>query len=128
VIFKLRTNMSNAINMALKSANGSKQGKSVMDFLSYDIEELKAHLESQFEPWMTWNNQGKYVAETWKDNDQSTWTWNIDHIIPQADLPFASMGDENFRKCWALSNLRPYSSKQNQLDGATRVRHSKSPL
>jgi len=30
-----------------------------------------------------------------------------------------------FRDCWALSNLRPYSAKQNQLDGATKLRHKK---
>lgn len=27
------------------------------------------------------------------------------------------MEDENFKKCWALSNLRPLSAKQNVLDG-----------
>lgn len=33
------------------------------------------------------------------------------------------MNEENFKKCWALSNLRPYSAKQNLLDGANRKRH-----
>lgn len=28
------------------------------------------------------------------------------------------MEDEEFKKCWALSNLRPYSAKQNIIDGA----------
>lgn len=27
------------------------------------------------------------------------------------------------KECWSLSNLRPYSSKQNHLDGCTKVRH-----
>jgi hypothetical protein len=35
------------------------------------------------------------------------------------------MDDENFKKCWALENLRPYSAKQNIIDGVTRVRHKK---
>ena len=34
--------------------------------------------------------------------------------------------DDNFKKCWALENLRPLSSKQNLLDGSTRVRHEVS--
>jgi hypothetical protein len=50
--------------------------------------------------------------------------WNLDHIIPQSDLPFVSMEEENFKKCWALINLRPYSAKQNLIDGNRRNRKS----
>jgi hypothetical protein len=32
------------------------------------------------------------------------------------------MTDENFQKCWALKNLRPYSAKQNVIDGTGRLR------
>jgi hypothetical protein len=28
------------------------------------------------------------------------------------------MEEYNFKKCWALDNLRPYSSKKNLLEGA----------
>lgn len=71
---------------------------------------------------MTWNNYGVH-KNFWNDNDSTTWTWNIDHIIPQADLLYTSMEDENFQKCWALNNLRPLSAKINSIDGATRKRH-----
>ena len=54
----------------------------------------------------------KNGAKTWNDNDQSTWTWNIDHIIPQSTLPYTSMDDEIFKKCWALENLRPLSQNK----------------
>lgn len=74
---------------------------------------------------MTWNNWGMYRSKTWDDNDPVTWTWQIDHIIPCSDLPYLSMEDENFKKCWALENLRPYSAKQNLFDGIRRVRHKK---
>ena len=46
-------------------------------------------------------------------------------LIPQSDLPYTSMEDTNFKKCWALENLRPYPAKQNYLDGVYRVRHKK---
>ena len=65
---------------------------------------------------MTWDNHGNYNKQLWNDNDQLTWTWQLDHIIPQSDLLYISMSEDNFKKCWALSNLRPYSAKQNLLD------------
>jgi uncharacterized Fe-S center protein len=40
-------------------------------------------------------------------------TWNIDHIIPQSSLPYNSMEEENFQKCWALENLRPMEAFAN---------------
>ncbi len=81
------------------------------------MDELKAYLESQFESWMTWANHGRYDSKTWNDNDISTWTWQIDHIIPQSALPYDSMSHTNFVKCWELSNLRPLSAKANILKG-----------
>ena len=74
---------------------------------------------------MNWSNNGVFNSKTWDDNDPTTWTWQLDHIIPQSDLPYTSMEDENFKKCWALNNLRPLSAKINCIDGATRRRHKK---
>lgn len=120
--FRLRNIISRSIRAAMSRTNSQKRG-SCLQQLVYTVEELKSHIEKQFEPWMTWDNQGKYNPETWKDDDQSTWTWQLDHIIPQTSLPYTSMEDENFQKCWALSNLRPLSAKQNIIDGVLRVRH-----
>lgn len=115
--FRLRNNISRNINRSI-----TKNGISCVKYLSYTMEELKIHLKSLFESWMTWDNQGKYNPKTWDDNDSSTWTWQIDHIIPQYRLPYVSMEDGNFKKCWALENLRPLSAKQNLLDGVNRIR------
>lgn len=124
-VYKLRMNVSSQIADALHKIGSSKQGESIMQYLPYTIEELKDHLENQFEPWMTWENHGRYNPKTWDDNDTSTWKWNMDHIMPQSDLPYTSMADENFKKCWALSNLRPYGAKPNVLEGVHRIRHRK---
>lgn len=123
--FKLRLNISASIGHALKKQSVNKRKCSILDFLPYSIDELKQHLESLFEPWMTWKNWGKYRLDSWDDNDIKTWKWQIDHIIPQADLPYISMEDENFKKCWALSNLRPISAKLNVIEGVSRIRHKK---
>lgn len=123
--YRLRNLVSRSVGRMLKLNFSSKKGGSIKDSLPYSIDKLKEHIESQFESWMAWGNQGKYNPEKWDDNDASTWTWQLDHIIPQTDLPYTSMEDENFKKCWSLDNLRPLSSKQNIFDGTKRVRHKR---
>lgn len=113
--FKLRKKISLFVRLAIAN---SKSGYSILEYLPYSMEELKQHLESQFESWMTWKNWGSYDSNTWSDDEQFTWTWQLDHIIPQAHLPYNTMDDENFKKCWALNNLRPLSAKQNILLGS----------
>lgn len=108
--FKIRDVVSTSIRQAL---NGLKGGKSIFKYLPYTIEELKNHLEKQFEAWMTWQNWGRHNIDTYNENDPETWVWNIDHIIPQSFLPYTSMEDENFKKCWALDNLRPLEAVTN---------------
>lgn len=122
-IFRLRFSVSNSIGRSLRNRGSSKQGASCLKKLGYTIQELKSKLEAQFEPWMGWHNRGHYNPKTWNDNDQSTWTWQIDHIIPHSTFQYTSMDDESFRQCWALTNLRPLAAKQNILDGALRIRH-----
>jgi hypothetical protein len=122
-VYNLRVNISIKINKILKRNNSSKNGASVLKYMCYTFEELKIYIESLFEWWMTWDNQGIYNPKTWDDNDYSTWTWQIDHITPQSDLPYDSMDHPNFQKCWSLSNLRPLSAKQNILDGVLKTRH-----
>jgi hypothetical protein len=121
--FKLRSRLSTAICIHLKENNGSKNNKSIISALPYSIEDLKIHLEKQFEPWMNWFNYGSYKISSWDDNDQSTWTWQIDHIIPHSTFKYTSIDDDSFKNCWALENLRPLSAKQNILDGVCKIRH-----
>jgi len=117
--FRLRGIVSNSIGCALKRNGSSKNGSSIINHLPYSIEELKKHLEQQFESWMTWQNWGKYDPKTWKEDDINTWTWQIDHIIPQSSFDFTN--DEEIKKCWALSNLRPYSAKSNVIEGSRKA-------
>jgi len=114
--YRLRVLVRTSINKMLK---GRKLRVSCWGFLPYSLSEFKRHIESQFESWMNWNNYGVYNPTTYDQNP----TWNIDHLIPQSNLPYDSMDHPNFKKCWALENLRPYSAKQNLLDGVRRIRH-----
>ena len=119
VNFKIRTRVSCAINQSL-NAIGKRKSGSCLSYLPYGIDELKNHLESKFESWMTWNNWGQYKPSMWDDNDFNTWTWQIDHIIPTSKFIYTSMEDDEFIKCWSLNNLRPLSSKKNIMDGNRR--------
>lgn len=120
VKFKLRSTLSNKIYQELRKHLSCKNGKSILKYLPYTVEELKSYLESQFEFWMTWDNWGRYNLKTWDDNDVSTWAWQIDHIKPVSKFKYKSMKDEEFKKCWALENLRPLSAKQNIIEGNRR--------
>jgi len=115
--FKLRDSIPRVIRQALKF---DKQGRSIFNFLPYNVEQLRQHLESLFEFWMNWDNWKKYNPKTWDDNDPDTWTWNIDHIIPKSFFSYTSVEDEQFKKCWSLENLRPYSAKRNVLEANRR--------
>lgn len=118
--YKLRMYTSKIIWEVLKKNNSSKHGKSIINYLPFTFTELRQYLESLFEPWMTWQNHGKYDPNIWKNDDDTTWKWQLDHIVPQSKLKYNNLEDENFKKCWALSNLRPLSAKQNIKDGARR--------
>lgn len=122
---RIHHNVSNLIRITIQRNGSSKNGNSIIKCLTYSISELKDYLEKHFEPWMNWDNWGIYDKNAWDDSNSTTWTWQIDHIIPQSDLPYVSMEDDNFKKCWALENLRPYSAKLNSIEGANRKRHIK---
>lgn len=122
-IYRNRKIASNMVNQMLKSQGYSKGGESSGDYFPWTSEEYKVHIESLFEPWMNWSNQGVYNPKTHHLPEKRT--WQLDHIIPQSDLPYPTMDHPNFNKTWNLSNLRPLDAKQNVLDGANRTRHQK---
>ena len=72
-VFRLRSYISNQIRFMLKHNGSIKNKKSVWNYISF--ENLKIHIEQQFESWMTWDNQGTYNSKIWDDNNKSTWTW-----------------------------------------------------
>jgi hypothetical protein len=102
--YKLRTNCSRMIRKAMM---GSKSNSSILDYLPYTMDELKRHLEKQFDDKMTWNNYGSY--------------WHIDHIVPQSSFAYSSMENQAFKDCWALSNLRPLEAMENIMKSNKRL-------
>ena len=101
-VFKLSYNIRNMVCEAIKKGHYSKKSKS-QEILGCSFEELKKHLESKFEPWMNWNNHGKY-------NKELNFGWDIDHIIP---LSSAKTENEILKLCH-FSNLQPLCSRVNR--------------
>lgn len=104
-ILKMRMNVSRAIGFCLKAQNETKNS-ATWTRLPYTPRQLKDHLESLWEPWMTWENYGRPNSIVKK-------TWNIDHIVPQSKLLYDSMDHPNFLECWKLDNLRPLEYIEN---------------
>jgi prolyl oligopeptidase PreP (S9A serine peptidase family) len=97
-MFKLNEQISGAIYKHLKKIGSSKKGKSWKEFVSFDLKNLKEHIENQFTEEMNWHNYGSY--------------WHIDHIIPKSIFK-----KDFFYKCWNLKNLRPLEKTKNIFKG-----------
>jgi hypothetical protein len=85
-----------------KSIYGNKGGRHWEDLVGYTYKQLRKHLENQFTEGMNWNNYG---------------AWHIDHIIPISAFHFTTIDDIDFKRCWALSNLRPLWADENIAKG-----------
>lgn len=93
--FKLRQNLRARLRQSLK---GSFKVGSAVELLGCSISELKAHLESQFKPGMSWAN--------W-----SRTGWHIDHIKP---LAFFNLEDSTqLAQACHYTNLQPLWAKEN---------------
>lgn len=98
--FRLRLAVSNAISDVLA---GRKKRRSWEKLVGYSLSDLCKHLEKKFQKEMTWSNYGK---------------WHIDHIIPVSAFSFDNPEQIDFKRCFALENLRPLWAKENLAKGS----------
>ena len=68
--------------------------------LNFNQKQLIKHLEALFDCSMNWSNYGKY--------------WAIDHKIPNHKFKYSTINDQDFKDCFALSNLQPLSKTDNR--------------
>jgi hypothetical protein len=97
---KLRCCVSSLIYQKLKQRESGKTANigAMFASLGYSLNDLKQHLESKFEPGMSWNNYGE---------------WHVDHIVPDSWFKYKTPSDEDFKKSWSLDNLQPKWAKDN---------------
>jgi len=77
-----------------------RRGQRMTQLLGYTTAELRTHIERQFIKGMSWD---RFMAGE----------IHIDHIIPVAKFGITDEDSEEFRQCWALSNLRPLWAADN---------------
>lgn len=91
--YKIESSLRNRVRSAV--TKGYKSSHSI-DLLGCSLDELKVHLEQQFEPGMTWENYGE---------------WHIDHIIPCARFDLRNPIHQKI--CFNYRNLQPLWAKDN---------------
>ena len=101
----LKYNLNHRIGKAVwKSLNGNKNGKSWEDIVGYSCIKLIRRLKKTMPKGYTWNDylDGKL---------------HIDHIIPISAFNFTTLKHIDFKKCWALNNLRLLPAEENLKKG-----------
>ncbi|MGX9392558.1 hypothetical protein ACWX0K_20380 [Nitrobacteraceae bacterium UC4446_H13] len=101
--FVIAGRMSAGISNSLRDGKG---GRSWERLVGYTVDDPMSHLERQFLPGMSWDNRA---------------LWHIDHIVPQSAFRFDSVGDPDFLRAWALTNLRPLWAVENIKKSAKRL-------
>jgi hypothetical protein len=93
LVFRLAGLIRNRFLCALK---GRKKASSVLKLVGCSLEDLKLHLERQFQAGMTWENRGE---------------WHIDHIKPCAKFDLSDPEQQHI--CFHYTNLQPLWAADN---------------
>ncbi|MBA7535324.1 hypothetical protein ES705_27577 [subsurface metagenome] len=95
--YNLNQRMSRAILKALK---GNKANRHWENLVGYTIRDLERRLKRTMPQGYTWQDylEGKL---------------HIDHVIPKSAFNFTRPEHTDFKRCWALENLRLLPAKEN---------------
>ena len=101
-LYKLKINTRTLVGQSIRKKGYTKNSKT-QAILGCSFEDFKQHLESKFEPWMTWNNYGLY-------NGELNYGWDIDHVIPNS----SGITEDEIIQLNHYTNLQPLCSKINR--------------
>lgn len=93
--YRVHQNLQRRIQGVLK---GDRKADSSVDLIGCTPDQLRAHLEAQFEPGMTWDNYGVFG-------------WHVDHIV--SCWRFDRSDPDWQRKCFHYTNLQPLWREDN---------------
>lgn len=98
---RVKSNISRRIREILKQEKSERS----MKYVGCSLEYLKAHLQSQFQEGMSWDNYGSYTI----GNNKSG--WHIDHKIPCSAFNLQNEMERN--ACFHYLNLQPLWGEEN---------------
>lgn len=110
--FKLRRLFRTRMKRALLAQGIAKTFQSHVRLLGCTVEHAQKHIESQFEPWMTWENHGPTG-------------WHIDHIKPLS--AFDLTDPAQVAEACHFSNLQPLHWQENLAKGGVKTRRVSQP-
>lgn len=93
--FRIATNLRNRFRAALNGI-GYKRGSAIRD-LGCTLEDLKKHIEMQWQPGMSWENYGE---------------WEIDHVRPLSSFNLLEKSEQ--QKANHYTNLQPLWQDENR--------------
>ena len=102
-VYALNCNIRALLGNSFKRKGFTKRSKTA-DILGCTWEQFKQHIESQFEPWMSWDNRGGKVVLEPNTN------WDLDHIIPVSN----AATEEDITRLNHYTNFQPLCSYQNR--------------
>ncbi len=102
---KYKTNLKFNLNCRIvravsKSLKGNKAGRHWEDLVGYNLKDLIKRLKQTMPGGYTWQDylEGKL---------------HVDHIIPKSVFNFTESEHIDFKRCWALKNLRLLPARKN---------------
>ena len=98
--FAMRGAMTTKINRMLRGGANSSKGVEFYTGVS-NADDLMDHFFLHFEGDMSEDNYGTH--------------WHVDHTIP---CKWYSASEEDMKRCWSLSNMRPMLGPENKKKGA----------
>lgn len=99
--FNINSRISNAIKASLRNRGEVRKSCRWSDLVGYSVESLKASLEKTMPLGFTWEDFLEGEIE-------------IDHIVPLAAHNYSAEGDLDFKRAWALTNLRLLPTADNR--------------
>jgi len=97
--YRLARNIRSRIKETIK---GNKKSQSSLKLLGCSLEQVRQHIESQFQEGMSWNNWSFYG-------------WHIDHIRPISSFDLSDPIQQ--QQCFHYTNLQPLWAKDNLAKG-----------
>jgi hypothetical protein len=100
-IHKKRTQLRHKVNKAV--IHQSCFISTIHKLIGCSVPEARDHLESQFEPWMSWDNYGSGKGK-----------WCIDHIIRVSSIDI--FDEDEVKRIFHYTNMRPLCFVKNSAD------------